>query len=468
MKILFVSPPTDSAVKRVVGTTGPPLSLAYLASMVRDEHDVKIVDSLAENLSFKDLRKIIKNFDPDVVGVTATTSMIPDAYQVTRLAKEINKDVKTVVGGPHVTFLPGRTLNECPYIDYVVRGEGEHTFKELVKAIEKGKGFGDVRGLSFKRNKKTINNPRRELTKNVDEIPMPAYDLLPMEYYKADGVNFGTVVTSRGCPFNCIFCSSSLQFGKKWRGHSADRVIKELSTLRNEYGRREIEFLDDTFTLMKPRVLEITKRIKQEKLDISWVASSRVDTFSKKIAEAMKKAGAHTIYFGIESGTQKILDFIGKRITPEQSARSVKTAKKAGLRTFGSFIIGFPQESKKDIKKTLSFSRKVGVDFAQFTIATPYPGTRLWYMALTQKLLVTMDWRRFTTLDPVLKLKNFTCSQITKILEIAYVKFYLRPKVLIRDIIQEKGFILRRAVPQAIKMFMDKKEGFECCSGEVV
>ena len=350
----------------------------------------------------------------------------------------------------------------------MVRGEGEYTFKELIKTIEKGKGFEKVRGLSFKRNKKTINNPARELIKNVDEIPMPAYDLLPMEYYKADGVNFGTVVTSRGCPFNCIFCSSSLQFGKKWRGHSADRVIKELFTLRNEYGRREIEFLDDTFTLMKPRVLEITKRIKQEKLDISWVASSRVDTFSKKIAEAMKKAGAHTIYFGIESGTQKILDFIGKRITPEQSARSVKTAKKAGLHTFGSFIIGFPQENKRDIKKTLSFSRKVGVDFAQFTIATPYPGTRLWYMALKQKLLTTMDWRRFTTLDPVLKLKNFTCSQITKILELAYVKFYLRPKVLIRDIIQEKGFILRRAVPQAIKMFMDKKEGFECCSGEVV
>jgi len=215
MKILLISPPTDSAIKRVVGTTGPPLSLAYLASMVRDEHDVKIIDSIAENISFEQLRKRIKRFDPDIVGVTATTSMIPDAYQVTKLAKEINRDVKTVVGGPHVTFLPGRTLNECPYIDYVVRGEGEYTFKELVKAIEKGKGFEEVRGLSFKRNKKTINNPAREFIKNIDEIPMPAYDLLPMEYYKADGVNFGTVVTSRGCPFNCIFCSSSLQFGKK-------------------------------------------------------------------------------------------------------------------------------------------------------------------------------------------------------------------------------------------------------------
>ncbi|HID26143.1 MAG TPA: radical SAM protein, partial [Thermoplasmata archaeon] len=216
------------------------------------------------------------------------------------------------------------------------------------------------------------------------------------------------------------------------------------------------------------RVLGISKKIQQQGLDISWTASSRVDTFSKETAEAMRKAGAHTVYFGIESGVQKILDFIGKRITPEQSTRAVKTAKKAGLHTFGSFIIGFPQENKKDIKKTLRFSRKIGVDFAQFTIATPYPGTRLWYMVLKQKLLTTMDWRRFTTLDPVLKLKNFTYSQITKILEIAYIKFYLRPKVLIKDIIQEKGFILRRAIPQVIKMFMGKKEGFECCGGEVV
>jgi len=469
MKILLVSPPTNSAIERIVGMTGPPLSLAYLASMIRDRHDVKIVDSIAEKLSFKDLRQKIKHFDPELLCITATTSMMPDAYETAKIAKELNENAKIVIGGPHVTFLPDKTLNECPYIDYVVRGEGEHTFKELVKTIEKEKGFENIRGLSFRKNKKTVNNPPRKLIKNIDEIPTPAYDLLPMEHYKADGIKFGTIVTSRGCPFNCIFCSSSLQFGKKWRGHSADRVIKELSLLRNEYGRKAIEFLDDTFTLVKPRVLEIAKKIKEEKLDISWTASSRVDTFSKEIAEEMHKAGAHTIYFGIESGTQKILDFIGKGITPEQSMISVKNAKKAGLHTFGSFIIGFPQENKKDVKTTLKFSRKIGVDFAQFTIATPYPGTRLWYMALKEKLLTTMDWKRFTTLDPVLKLKNFTCIQIARILEMAYVKFYLRPKVLIRDMIQEKGFILRRSVPQAIKMFMGKK-GFECCnlSGEGV
>jgi len=455
MKILLVSPPTDSAIKRVVGTTGPPLSLAYLASMVRDEHDVIIVDSIAEELTFDDVKERIKKFDPDVVGITATTSMIPDAYKVAKIAKEINENVKVIIGGPHVTFLPDRTMEECKSIDFIVRGEGEITFKELIRAIEEGRDFKAIKGLSF-RNGKTINNPPRELIKNVDEIPMPSYDLLPMERYKADGVKFGTIVTSRGCPFNCIFCSSSLQFGKKWRGYSSERVMAELSILRNEYGRKSIEFLDDTFTLVKSRAIEISNKIKKEGLDISWAASSRVDTFSKDMAEAMHRAGAHTIYFGIESGTQKILDFIGKGITPEQSKISVKNAEEAGLHTFGSFIIGFPQESRSDVKKTLKFSKKVGVDFAQFTIATPYPGTRLWNVALKEKLLTTMNWRKFTTLDPILKLKCFTREQISKALELAYVKFYLRPKVLVKDVIQDRGFIIRRAIPQVIKLYSQK------------
>jgi len=266
-------------------------------------------------------------------------------------------------------------------------------------------------------------------------------------------VEFGTVVTSRGCPFNCIFCSSSLQFGKRWRGHGVKRVMEELSILRNEYGRKSIEFLDDTFTLAKRRAINIADKIREEGLDISWVASSRVDTFAKEIGVAMHRAGAEIVYFGIESGTQKILDFIGKGITTEQSKTSVKHAKEAGLRTFGSFIIGFPQETRDDVKKTLKFSRKVGVDFAQFTVATPYPGTRLWNLAVKENLLTTMNWRDFTTLNPTMKLKYFTKEQISKMLVFAYLRFYLRPRLLIKDILQDKGFIIKRAIPQAIKMY---------------
>ncbi len=451
MKLLLLSPPTISAIKAIVGITGPPLGLAYLASMVRDKHDVKIVDSLAEDLSYEDVKKIIKHYDPDVIGLTATTSMMPDAYIVAKMAKKYNENVKIMIGGPHVTFTPERTLKECPYIDYVVRGEGEIIFKNLVTALEKGQDVSNIKGLSFRKGDRVVNNPPQPLIKDVDSIPLPSYDLLPMDKYVADGLKFGTVMTSRGCPFDCIFCSSSLQFGKRWRGHSDARVLKELKILKEEYGIREIEFLDDTFTLNRPRAIRISKRIKEEGLDISWTASSRVDIFNKEVATAMKDGGCRAVYFGIESGTQKILDFIGKRITPEQSLKAVKIAKEAGLRVMGAFIIGFPQETKEDVKRTIKFSKKVGVDYAQFTIATPYPGTRLWTLALKEKLLLTLNWRKFTTLDPVMKLEHFTSEQISKMLGFAYLSFYLRPKLLLKDLITEGGFIFKRAIPQAIR-----------------
>ncbi len=452
MKVLLVSPPTTSAVKSVVGATGPPLGLAYLASMIREEHGVRIVDSLAEDFDHNDVEKIIKRYDPDVIGITSTTSMIPDAYAVAKMAKRINENVKVIMGGPHVTFVPERTFKECPCIDFIVRGEGEITFKELIDALEKNRDPSNILGLSVNLGNKVRNNPPRPLIKDIDTIPMPSYDLLPMEKYQVDGVRFGTVMTSRGCPFNCAFCSSSLQFGKRWRGHSDSRVIEELRYLYEKYGIREIEFLDDTFTLNRKRAVRIAKQIREEGLDISWSSSSRVDTFTDELARAMKKGGCHTIYFGIESGSQKTLDFIGKGITPEQSISAVKKAKKHEIRALGAFVIGFPEETREDIEKTIKFSKKVGVDFAQFTIATPYPGTRLWKYALAKRLILTFNWRKYTTLDPVMKLKNFTTQQITKLFHKAYMSFYLRPLYLIKDLISRKGFILMRTIPRIIRM----------------
>ncbi|WP_297500072.1 radical SAM protein, partial [Thermococcus sp.] len=270
MRILLVMPPTESAIKKVVGTTGPPLGLAYLASMVREEHEVRIIDGIAEDLTFEGVMRIIKRYDPDMIGITATTSAMYDAYTVAKIAKNLNENVFVVMGGPHVTFTPELTMRECPCIDAVVRGEGELTFKELVDAVDKGRPLRGILGLSYREgNGKIRNEPPRPLIKNVDGIPMPSYDLLPMDKYVAGRTPFGTVMTSRGCPFNCAFCSSSLQFGKRWRGHSVERVIEELSILRYEYGRREIEFLDDTFTLNKVRAVKIAEAIKREGLDIT-------------------------------------------------------------------------------------------------------------------------------------------------------------------------------------------------------
>ena len=450
MKILLISPPTVSAIQSVIGTTGPPLGLAYLASVARQEgHEVRVVDSIAESLGFDEVEKIISAYSPDLVGITSTTSMIPDMYRVAGIAKAQSPDIKVVVGGPHVTFTPEGTLSESDDIDYVIRGEGESIFSNLLAYLSGRKDLKEIRGISFRTQNGIVNTPPEPLIQDVDSIPEPALDLLPMSKYKVGKNEFGTVVTSRGCPYNCMFCSSSLQFGKQWRGHSAERVLHELENLVFRYRKREIEFLDDTFTLNMKRAVELTGMIRSEGLDITWSASARVNLFNEEIARSLKNAGAHTIYFGIESGVQKTLDFMGKGITTEMARKSVGVAKEVGLRTLGSFIIGFPDDTIDDVRETVSFSRKLGLTFAQFTIATPYPGTRLWSYALERDLLTTRNWRQYTTLSPVMKLRNFSSEGILRWLQKAYMKFYMRPGYLLRDLLVNKAFIFKRIIPNA-------------------
>ncbi|PYB69059.1 B12-binding domain-containing radical SAM protein [Thermoplasma sp. Kam2015] len=448
MKILLLSPPTDSVIKSVIGTTGPPLGLAYLASVARDQgEEVKIIDSIAMEYSHGDVKNQIKTYDPDFIGITSTTSMIPDVYNIARFAKMHNNEVKIAVGGPHVTFTPDITLEESPDIDYVVIGEGELIFSNLLQHLEGKKDIKKIKGIAYRSSEKIVITPPEDLIKDIDTIPMPAIDLLPMDRYMAGKKRFGTIMTSRGCPYNCIFCSSSLQFGKKWRAHSTERVMAELRRLVNDYGLHEIEFLDDTFTLNMKRASEIAQKIKEEKLDIHWSASARVNLFNSEIARAMKEAGAHTIYFGIESGNQKTLDFIGKGITLQQAVDSVRKGNEAGLNTLGSFIIGFPDDTREDVRNTIRFAKKVRVLLAQFTIATPYPGTRLWHLAKTRGIIKTLDWRKYTTLNPVMKLTNFTDSEILRWLGKAYVSFYLRPSYLLHDLIKDHGFVFKRIIP---------------------
>ncbi|MGC8618021.1 MAG: B12-binding domain-containing radical SAM protein [Thermoplasmata archaeon] len=460
MKILLLSPPTDSVIKSVIGVTGPPLGLAYLASIARNQGDeVNIVDSIAMDYTFEEISGQIKKFDPDLIGLTSTTSMIPDAYKVAEIAKSYNNEIKTVIGGPHVTFTQEETLKESPHIDFTVAGEGETAFSNLLLYLKGKKEIKEIKGISYRDSEKIIVTPPEQLIKDVDSIPLPAIDLLPMDKYKAGTKKFGTLMTSRGCPYNCIFCSSSLQFGKIWRGHSTERVMTELRRLVFDYGIHEIEFLDDTFTLNMKRAVEIAKNIKAENLDIKWSGSARVNLFNEEIARSMKDSGAHTIYFGIESGNQNILDFIGKGIKLQQAVDSVRKGNEAGLHTLGSFIIGFPDDTVKEVKNTIKFAKQVKVKIAQFTIATPYPGTRLWQLAKSKNLIRTTDWRKYTTLNPVMTLKNFNDKQIMGWLGKAYAYFYLRPTYLLNDLLRDHGFIFKRIIPYYSKAMVAFKQG---------
>ncbi|MCS7103573.1 MAG: B12-binding domain-containing radical SAM protein [Candidatus Korarchaeum sp.] len=474
MRVALVIPPARSSLKEVLGVNGIPLGLAYLASIAREEgYEVNIFDFSSLNSDLDSSRSLLKGFDPDVIGISSTTPATYDAYEIARISKELNENAIVIVGGPHTTFLPTYTLRNCPFIDVVVRGEGEESFRESLRALERSdldlRSLREVRGISYREPSGEIrHNPPRQVVSELDYLPMPAYDLIDWHLYEIGKLRYGVVMTSRGCPFNCIFCSSSLQFGKIWRAHSVSRVIEELRILREDFRVREIEFLDDTFTLNRRRAREICESIVREGIDLSWSASSRVNTFDRETVEAMKKAGAHTVYFGIESGTQKVLDFIGKGIRLSQAADAVKLAAKYGLKALGSFVIGFPIETREDIERTISFAKKLNVDYAQFTVATPYPGTRLWNFAIKNKLLATLNWRLYTTVNVVMRSLYMTMNQIQSMLVKAYLTFYLRPRYLVNDLLKFRGSLVRRALPTILRSLWSfikggSKDLFEEC-----
>ena len=456
MRVALVVPPTRSSIAEVLGVNGIPLGLAYLASLAREEgHYVSIFDFAAMNLDIESSKQKLREFDPDIVGITSTTPAIYDAYEIARVTKEINESSIVMIGGPHVTFLPSYTLRNCPHIDAVVRGEGEETFRETLRALEREfrvDSLRGIRGITYRDPSGEIKeNEQRPLIRDLDSLPIPAYDLIEWDLYRVGKLRYGVIMSSRGCPFNCIFCSSSLQFGSKWRAHSVRRVIEEIRILREDFGIREIEFLDDTFTLNRKRAREICDEIVREGMDISWSASSRVNTLDGETANSMRRAGAHTVYLGIESGTQRVLDFIGKGITVSQAVDAVKTALKSGLQVLGSFVIGFPIERREDIERTVSFAKSLGLKYAQFTVATPYPGTRLWDFALKNNLIATLNWRLYTTVNVVMRSFHLKMSQIQRMLLKAYLTFYLRPSYFLKDLLNPRGSVIRRALPSIIR-----------------
>ncbi|MEM3697753.1 MAG: radical SAM protein [Candidatus Bathyarchaeia archaeon] len=431
MKVCLISPPYNSEAKSVVGVSSPPLGLAYIASMLRQNHEVKIIDSNILNYSLEDVEREMRSFNPDVVGITSVTPSIYGAYKVAETAKKVKENCTVVLGGPHATFMPRRTMEECKYVDIIVRGEGEETTRELIETIEKGASLNEVKGITFRKENEIIDAEPRPFIKNVDDIPFPSIDLLPMHLYKFNGVKYTAMLTSRGCPFKCSFCSSSRLFGGYWRGRSPENVLEEIRIVYDDYNIRNIEFVDDTFTLNRERAEKICDGIIKEGIDISWGASSRVDTLSKKLVEKMRKAGCWILFLGIESGSQKILDAIGKRITIEQAKKAVKIVKDAGIKVLGSFIIGFLQDTTETIKETIKFAKSLNLDYAEFSILTPYPGTPIFDYSKKNNMLLTENWSRYTAAEPIVKIEGVSEKEVKALFQKAYITFYLRPKIVI-------------------------------------
>jgi anaerobic magnesium-protoporphyrin IX monomethyl ester cyclase len=436
MRVLLTQPASNHSLRRVVGLKSPPLGLAYLGAAVeRLGYDVRVIDNSSLGLTTQQLVDQAAEYEPDVFGVSTTTMGYPESLDLISGVKSRLPRTFTVMGGPHVTFTDHTVLRQCPELNAVVRGEGEKTFEDVVNAVRWGADLSAVSGLTYRVNGDIQRNPDRPFLDDLDSIGFAGYHLLPMHTYRIGrGDLFACMVTSRGCPYQCSFCSSSSLFGKKWRFRSPEHVVAEMEYLRDRFGCREVEILDDTFTVSPQRVDRICDLLIKRNLGITWSAASRIGMLTAKLAHKLKMAGCTTLYLGFESASQDVLDSLGKNIKLEDAWTTMKVVRKAGIRAMGSFILGCPADTVESIRKTIRFSCALSLRYAQFTLLTPYPGTPFYEQALNSGLIAETDWSKYTIVDPVVKHPSIPARTLKRYVNLAYMKFYLRPRYLFDEL----------------------------------
>jgi radical SAM superfamily enzyme YgiQ (UPF0313 family) len=438
MKTLLIVPPNSQEERygklSNIGTLYPPLGLAYIAAGIEEEAEVKVIDSEAMNYNYKDISRIIRDFQPDIVGMSVYFTTINRCYKVAEIAKSINKDIKVVLGGAQATL--DHNLVKNKNIDFGIYGEGEISFRNLIKAIDKKSPLSKVNGLIWKNKGKLITNKPQPLIKNLDEFPMPARHLFPMDKYHSSanlrGKKTLNIMTSRGCPYRCTYCAGSLIFGGTYRYNSPERVIAELKELKEKYGADDVQFYDETFTANRQRTIDLCDKMIKAELGLEWSCFTRVNLVDKELLEKMKEAGCYQIFYGLESGSQRLLNLIKKGTTLEQARTAMKLTHKAGIETWVSFMIGLPTETKEESEQTIKFALEVDPNFVQFPIATPYPGTEMYTLAKKEGKFLTDNWNDFTAWDVVFVSNGRAPEEIRETVKKAYRKFYLRPGYMIR------------------------------------
>lgn len=452
MKILLIQPPWGQAYGsfKEAAKTGigyPPLGLCYLSAVLKKEgHQTKIIDIEMEGLNKKQVLQRTKRYQPDLVGLTATTPIFHLAKELAAAIKKTWPKARLVIGGPHLTAFPREAFSKAPIFDYGVYGEGEETAVELVQFIRSGKPpLKKIKGLVYRDKKgKIIVNSPRPLMNDLDQLPLPDRKGLKLNKYlwSVSGrgiVRFTTLMTSRGCPFNCIFCAAHKVFGRKIRERSIESVLNEIEYLVKKLKINHFTFIDDTLTLNRQRIIKICQEIINRQLDITWEGWTRANTIDKELLEIMHQAGLARIAFGIESGDPRILKVIKKGITLAEIKKAYKIAKEVGLETRGEVMLGHPFETKKTAKRTLEFIKGLkNCDQIYISISTPYPGTELFQMAkknIGGISLLTDDFSQFRRYGgAAIKVNDLTRKDLVNLQKKGFRMFYLTPRRIIYNL----------------------------------
>ena len=424
MKILFIQPPPRKVSREDIVV--PPLGIAYLAAVLEKKgHTVGIIDGFAEGLDQSGLEDRVRSFSPDITGITGMTPVIDNAFRAVMAARRHTRYI--VMGGPHASMVRSRIFDQSPGLDFAVQGEGETSIGLLVDALETGSALDAVPGLITR----DFENPPAPYIRDLDTLPLPARHLLPNDKYRyiLSKGKVTTLFSSRGCPYQCIFCDKTV-FGSQWRARSAESVLEEIELVVKDFGVKSIVFYDDLFTVKKDRVMDICKGIIEKKIDIEWKCEGRVNIVDEESLKWMKKAGCSMIAYGVESGNQKGLDYLNKGTKVEQIRRAFELTRKAEIKPMGYFVLGIPVETYEEGIHTIEFAKEIRSAYAQFSVLSPTPGTRLfedvikmgWYREIDAQNPMDKGLKRPAIINELWNEEN-----LSRILREAHRRFYLSP-----------------------------------------
>lgn len=439
MKVLLLNPPDENRIRAEFPSKVmrevlllPPLGLLYLEAYLHrnTSHPVKILDAPAQNISYARLEQELLREKPDFLGISGHTYNLVDMVKSTDFSKKVNPECLVWWGGPHVSAFPRESI-EHPAVDGVVYGEGEITLAHLLDALERKQDLTSVKGIIFRRNGEVIDTGPREVLMDLDSLPFPRRVVLdPKKYYYVPGkeVIATSLISSRGCPYHCTFCSTP---GKTFRARSAANVVDEMEECA-DLGIREIYFVDDTFNVDVGRAIAICQEIVRRKIRVGWNIRARVNLITPELVEHLERAGCTRIHLGVETGTDEGLKVLGKGITVEQIRKVFKYLRGRSLTTVAYFMLGCPNEKTlDDIRRTVEFAKEIDPDYCFFGVLTPYPGTKIYEDGIARGIIDPGQWQDFVhnpapDFKPSPWTEHLSEAQLYRASELAFRSFYLR------------------------------------------
>jgi radical SAM superfamily enzyme YgiQ (UPF0313 family) len=417
MRVAIIAPPYP-----LEEAPSPPLGISYVAAAFESAGaEVKVIDYLVSRYRTEKLKTELDTFKPDAVGTTSVTMNFPAAVEIIRDVKEINPSIVTMMGGPHVTFDAENTLKKHPEIDLLVLGEGERTIMELTPFIKDRPSWPEIRGIAYVDGEGVMITESRSFVQDIDSLPLPSRHLLPISRYLALGFPV-SIITSRGCPNQCIFCQGRRMVGHRVRYRDPMKVVDEIEEILS-YGFARINIADDLFVSKKERAQAICREILRRKLNFTWSAFSRVNTVDFDTLHLMHEAGCDTVSFGIESGNSEMLKRIRKGITINQARKAVDLCKEVGIMPHASFMVGLPGETQATLLDTQAFAQSLGVLYGYHHLA-PFPGTTVREEIDSYDLeILTDDWALYDANRPIVRTSGISPEELETFVEDYYQEY---------------------------------------------